>query len=457
MSTSLPHRSNTNEAAVPDDDSTETTKLFDERLKAWHHAISYLEDYVKATEKLESGLGKDYEKVLKSINSPLKEGHQFQQQNGGLAEMFENIRTNTQGISNNHHETAKTLKGTVLPVFERLSSEVKNKQKELDKGAGKASKNVEKARKDTQKHVDLLGQHTSNHDSRGAAVKSTEDPYLLQRQVYHRLNKQVAEENNNRDDILAVQNDFQRFEAHIIQSISQGIAHLNSVMSNSSDQQRNMYGDMTAKAQRIPPDFEWQGFLQRNNHVLIDPNGPKRSLNNISFPNQDHPSTRPLIAGSLERKSKLLKKYEAGYYVVTPSKYLHSFKSDDDFSTDPSPENSLYLPDCLIGAVDGSKFNVKGKDSSKGVMSKLSTSHEYAFQAHTPDDARKWHDVIQSVSAGATNSAPTSPVAERRETMHSDQGTTSTGSVGPEKPEEAPMSGIAERRREEDEKNYAPL
>ena len=166
---------------------------------------------------------------------------------------------------------------------------------------------------------------------------------------------------------------------------------------------------MTSTSQRIPPDFEWKGFIQRNNNVLIDPNGPKRSIENIGFANQDHPSTRPLIAGSLERKGKMLKRYETGYYVVTPSKYLHEFKSDDDFARDPSPENSLYLPDCLIGSVSGTDFNVKGKDSSKGAMSKMSMSHEFSFKAHTPEDARKWHDVISSVAGGASGSMPSSP------------------------------------------------
>ena len=204
-----------------------------------------------------------------------------------------------------------------------------------------------------------------------------------------------------------------------------------------------MYGDTAANAQRIPPNFEWDGFVARNGAVLIDPKSPKRNVENITFANQDHASTRPLIAGSLERKGKLLKRYDTGYYVVTPSKYLHEFKSDDDFAQDPSPENSLYLPDCLIGSVDGVKFNVKGKDASKGAMSKMSMSHEFQFKAHTPEDARKWHDVIAGVAGGASgsvpNSAPSSPVMnDKQSPMFNDTLTTnstspttqSTGTMG---------------------------
>lgn len=414
QSTTLPTRSvsgfSTSETeAIPDEDSSETTKLFFERLQAWKHACAYLEDYIKASEKSESSSAKEYQKVVKEVSKPLKEGHHFDQQNGGIAGMFDNIRSNTQAISTSHDETAKALKGSVLPIFERLHSEVKNKTKELNKGAGKASKAVDKARNDSQKHIEMLGQYAASFDSRGGHVKPAEDPYLIQRQVYHRLHKQVIEENNNRDDMISVQNEFAQFEAHVLQTIQQGLQQFNQVMAHQADQQRNMYGDMAATASRIPPDFEWKGFLQRNNHLLVDPNGPKRSIENITFANQDHPSTRPLIAGSLERKGKLLKRYEAGYYVVTPSKYLHEFRSDDDFAKDPTPENTLYLPECLVGAVDGNTFTLKGKDQSKGAFNKMSMSHDYSFKAHTTTDARKWHDVIWGVSGGSTSSAPSSP------------------------------------------------
>ena len=412
----MPTHSLTNESAddaIPEEDSSEVTKLFHERLQAWKHACGYLEDYVQATEKMQHSHGKEYEKVLKTVSHPLKEGHHFDQSLGGIAGMFDNIRSNTQGISNSHYETAKTLKGSVLPIFERLHSEIKHKTKELTKGAGKGAKSVDKARQASQKHIELLGQHTATFDSTGGNVKAGEDPYILQRQVYHRLNKQVIEENNSRDDMIAVQNSFAQFEAHIIQTFQTGLTQFNQIVTNQAEQTRTMYGDMLGTAQRIQPDFEWQGFLKRNGDVLIDPNGSKRSVESIAFPNQDHRSTKPLIAGSLEKKGKLLKKYDTGYYVVTPSKYLHEFKTDDDFAKDPSPEASLYLPDCMIGAVSDNKFAVKGKDVSKGIASKLSMSHEFAFKAHTPADAQKWHDIIAQCSGQSSNepytSAPSSP------------------------------------------------
>lgn len=418
----MPVRTNTSvtsgstEEAIPEEDNSELTQLFNERLTAWKHACAYLEDYVTATERLNHNSSKEYERVLKPVSHPLKEGEHFEQSLGGIAGMFDNIRSNTQGLSNSHAETAKTLKGSVLPIFERLHTEIKNKAKELTKGAGKGSKLVEKARQTSQKHIELLGQQTAAFDSSGGHIKAHEDPYTLQRQVYHRLSKQVQEENNNREDLLSVQNNFNQFETHVVQTFQQGISQFNQVLTNQANQTQLMYNDMAQTTQKMPPDFEWNGFLKRYNNILIDPHSPKRSVEAITFSNQDHRSTQPLIAGSLERKSKMLKRYDPGFFVVTPAKFLHEFRTDDDFAKEPHPEASLYLPDCVIGAVDGQKFNIKGKNAG-GFASKMSMSHEYAFKAHTTADAQKWHQILSGVAGGTTEerpgSVPGSPAQER--------------------------------------------
>ncbi|KAL9000611.1 MAG: hypothetical protein Q9188_005645 [Gyalolechia gomerana] len=418
--------------AIPDVDTTETSGLLQERLQAYKHACGYLENYITATEKVQKAHAKEYEKVLKDVNGladnkqtvsdPLKQGHHFDQKLGGIAGLFENIRSNTQGIANSHLETEKTIKGSVLPVLERLHTEIKNKSKELSKGAVKGSKDVDKARNVTQKHIELLGQHTAAASSSGGKVEPANDPYVLQRGVIYRLNKQVIEENNNRHDLIEIQNSFSAFEAHIIQTFQQALQTFVQCVGGQHERQKAMYSDMVANAQRIPPDFEFKSFVHRNSQLLVDPSAPKRDVSQISFPNQNHPSTKPLIAGTLERKSRAmgaLKGYSAGYYVVTPSKFLHEFKDDDDFRKDPTPELSLYLPDCTIGAVSGEKFNIKGKDASKGkVGSAMAMTHELSFKAHTPADAEKWYSVIKQVAGGNAAyteyvSSPTSPVESR--------------------------------------------
>ena len=274
---SLPHRptggSLSDDEAVPETDPNDTSSLLLERLRAYKHACGYLEDYITAHEKAERAHSKEIEKVLKTVSNPLKEGHHFDQQLGGVAGLFENLRSNTQGIANAHLETEKNLKGSVLPILGRLHTEIKNKTKELNKGAAKGTKEVEKSRNNTQKHIELLGQHTASFSSSGGRVEAANDPYILQRGVRHRLHKQVLEENNSSHDLLAVQDSFAQFEAHIIATFQQALNAFLQYVGGDLERQKAMYSDVIATAQKIPPDFEWRGFLNRNNNVLIDPSG----------------------------------------------------------------------------------------------------------------------------------------------------------------------------------------
>lgn len=394
-------------------DPSSTLGLLEERLQAWKHMCGYLEDYVKAVAKDQSKQSKDSEKILKTLNNPLKEGHHFDQAVGGVAGLFENLRANTQAQAQLYTETESNLNSTVLPIFERLHKEVKSKSKELESGAGKQSKAVDHARNASQKHIELLGQHSASFDSSGGRPTAANDPYVLQRGVWYRLNKQLMEENSHRSDLISIQNNFQQFENHIVATIQSGLNTFNQYMSSQHDRSKAMYGDIAGTAANIDPNFEWNGFVQRNGHVLISPNAPPRDINSLSFPNQDHRATRPLIEGSLERKSRAaLGSYKSNYYAVTPAGYLHEYKDNDNFRNDPTPEHSLYLPDCIIGAADGQKFAIKGKDSSGNKLSqKLSMSTEYTFKAHTPSDAAQWQTIIASVCSGQTSSLPTSPVS----------------------------------------------
>ncbi|KAL2217494.1 PH domain protein [Thermoascus aurantiacus ATCC 26904] len=389
--------------AIPVDDTSETTALLVERLQAWKHLCGYLEDYVEATAKVQKSHSKDYEKILKTISDPLREAHHFDQSPGGIATMYENLRQNTQGMMNMYLETEKNLKSDVLPILEQLHKEIKSKTKEVQSGAAKGAKAVDRARAATQKHIELLGQQTAAFDAAaGNKLEPSNDPYIIRRGINYRLNKQIIEENNARDEIIAVQNSFQQFEAHVIQTFQNAINQFFQLMGGQADRQRAMYADILGSFQKIPLDFEWNAFVKRNDAILVDPDEPPRSLSSITFPNMDHRATKPLMEGTLERKSRaILKGYSSGYYVVTPARYLHEFKDNDDFRKDPSPELTLYLPDCIIGAIDGVKFSIKGKDVSGGTIGNaFHTTTELSFKAPSPSLAEAWFTALKRASVG---------------------------------------------------------
>lgn len=348
-----------------------------------------------------------------AIQNPLKEGHHFDQSLGGVAGFFENMRTNTQSLINTNLETEKAIKGSVQPILERLHKEIKHKAKELNSGAQKGAKDVEKSRNTTQKQIELLGQHTASFDSAGGKLHSHEDPYVLRQGVLHRLTGQVMAENNHHNDLIAVQNNFATFEAHIVEVMQQAMEAFTQLAGGQAQKTGALHNDMLGTVQRIPAEFEWANFTVRSADRLAQTNEAPRSVDTISFPNMDHSSTKPMLEGSLERKSrnKLSWGLSTGYYVVTPSKFLHEFKDSDFARDDPKPEMSIYLPDATVGTPSGDKFNVKGKDRSKTMSSRLTGASELAFKAHTPADAQKWFSVISSVANASGTLEPGSPIS----------------------------------------------
>jgi hypothetical protein len=112
------------------------------------------------------------------------------------------------------------------------------------KGAGKGGKAVDKARNTTQKHIELLAQYTAAFDSTGGKVTAHEDPYIIQRGVKHRLNKQIQEENANRQDMIQVQNSFAQFESHVLSTLQHGLDQFNQVVGKQADQTKIMVSQL---------------------------------------------------------------------------------------------------------------------------------------------------------------------------------------------------------------------
>jgi hypothetical protein len=65
----------------------------------------------------------------------------------------------------------------------------------------------------------------------------------------------------------------------------------------------------------MPKDYEWNQFIERDPH-FVNPNTPLRKVDDIEYPGKTHPAAAEVRAGMLERKSKYLKSYTPGWYVL---------------------------------------------------------------------------------------------------------------------------------------------
>ena len=64
----------------------------------------------------------------------------------------------------------------------------------------------------------------------------------------------------------------------------------------------------------MPKDQEWHNFVHKDSQ-FVDPDIPVRSAEFVHYPGKDHYACQEIRAGLLERKSKYLKSYTAGWQV----------------------------------------------------------------------------------------------------------------------------------------------
>ncbi|KAI5289173.1 hypothetical protein KEM54_004293 [Ascosphaera aggregata] len=377
-------------------DRLQTAHLLIERLRAWKHATANFENYCDTLAKIQKAQAKELSKVALTVANELREREHFDRKENGIAGLFKGLHDNTVNISNLHGETERQLRTVVLPILSNLHAELKSQSKEVTDSSTKTFKRVEKSRTETQKVLEDLAAQVVHYESSREKPTTSHDPLVINRHVQHKFNKQINEENVNLSELKALQERLHMFEAHIVETFQSAMARLNETMSVQADGVKNVYNSLNTFASSIPPEYEWAAFYERNSAALISQDTPPRSMENLTYPHQNHPAVTPLVSGHLQRKSRvMLKGWENGYWAISPAGFLHGFKDADPVTHEWEPDMALYLPDCVITKTDGAKFDIKGKNVA-GTMSAASMSFEMHFKAITSSEAQKWVSVIEN-------------------------------------------------------------
>lgn len=144
------------------------------------------------------------------------------------------------------------------------------------------------------------------------------------------------------------------------------------------------------------PVFEWENFVAKDPN-FIDPNLPMRRVKDIVYKNQNDPFTYEIKSGILERRSKFLKSYSRGFYVLTPS-FLHEFKSGDR-KKDLIPVISLSLNDCTVA-----EHSKKGSSDFKFILHTkqngiIHRGHNWVFRTDSYESMMDWFNNIKQLTS----------------------------------------------------------
>ena len=193
-----------------------------------------------------------------------------------------------------------------------------------------------------------------------------------------------------------LENSGRELESIVVGEIQKAYNAYANILKREADEAYDTAEKLHAGPISMPQDHEWNSFIA-NADDMVDPHIPLRNVENITYPGKDHPAAAEVRSGMLERKSKYLKSYTPGWYVLSPT-HLHEFKSADRVSLQ-TPVMSLYLPDQKLGShseADSSseshKFMLKGRKT--GTMQR---GHSWVFRAESHDTMMSWYEDIDSL------------------------------------------------------------
>ncbi|QLG71561.1 hypothetical protein HG535_0B06050 [Zygotorulaspora mrakii] len=320
-------------------------------------------------------------------------------------------------LANQQLKVSKEITGTMIPKMEDLRKDLQLKIKEIKELHGDFKTNI-------NEHVAITGQFLTKYiasvrymntatfdgsesiklNKKGNQLKPKHDPYLLKLQLDLQLKRQLLEENYLQEAFINLQTSGMELEKIVYARIQHTLQKYCLLIDSEARLMiKNLCRELQQGMLSRPPALEWDHFVSHHPACLInwkstDPIPVPRKLSDIIYPQMKSSLAKCIRAGYLSKKSKYLKNYNKGYFVLT-SNYLHEFKSSNFFKasvnspgeakdhqnvpiasqntakTSLVPIMSISLNDCILTEASDSKFVIVGKPTFNDLdLSKIGTS-----------------------------------------------------------------------------------
>lgn len=229
---------------------------------------------------------------------------------------------------------AKEIENDVILALVGLRSDLNQKIKEIKNLAGDFKNSVEKEMEATRKAVNHLQESLGQADVDPAQMTGKQDPYLLRLAVDRQLERQIDEENYlhqvsgryshvSRQTVrgrwlicvqayLNLEASGRELESIVVGEIQKAYNAYAAILKREADGAYAAIEELRTGPISMPKDHEWNMFIQKDEH-FVDPRIPIRDPQNIYYPGKESELAAEVRAGLMERKSKYLKSYTAGW------------------------------------------------------------------------------------------------------------------------------------------------
>ncbi|KAF7912399.1 uncharacterized protein EAF01_001420 [Botrytis porri] len=366
------------------------TDVLANRFQAWRKVLKDLIVYFKEIQSQYEHRSKSLLKVSNVINNTTAPAVFLP--TGGIDDALQILR--------NYHKSAiaeanksRDIEQDVILALTGLRSDLQQKIKEIKGLSGDFKNSVEKEMEATRKAVAALQDGLGQSDIDPSQMTGKHDPYLLRLAVDRQVEKQIDEENYLHQAYLNLEASGRELEAIVVGEIQKSYNALAGILKREADSAYSAVDELRTGPIAMPKDHEWTAFVENDEH-FIDPRIPIRTPEIVRYPGQDNELAGCIREGLLERKSKFLKSYTAGWYVLSPT-HLHEFRSADKIG---APIMSLYLPEQKLGSHSNeggssNKFILKGRQTGA-----LHRGHSWVFRAETRDTLLAWYEDIKTLT-----------------------------------------------------------
>ncbi|KAI9932781.1 hypothetical protein ASPWEDRAFT_166435 [Aspergillus wentii DTO 134E9] len=374
---------------IPTDGSP--TDVLANRFQAWRRTLKDLILFFKEVQKSYETRSKLFLSASNVINNTVAPPTFLK--SGGISDATEVLRDfHRQGYM--EANKAAEVENEVVNQLMGLRNDLQKKTKEIKNLAGDFRNSVDKEMEGTRKSVRNLHEALGLIDTDPSATSGKGDPFIVRLGVDKQIEKQIEEENYLHRAFLNLEHSGRELESIVVSEIQKAYNAYASILKREAEQAYDTVEKLRAGPITMPQDHEWNSFIA-NTDELVDPRVPLRNVENITYPGRDHPAAAEVRSGMLERKSKYLKSYTPGWYVLSPT-HLHEFKSADRVAWQ-TPMMSLYLPEQKLGSHSqpdstSHKFMLKGRQT--GTMHR---GHSWVFRAESHDTMTSWYEDIESL------------------------------------------------------------
>ncbi|KAL4788220.1 hypothetical protein BJX76DRAFT_367342 [Aspergillus varians] len=374
---------------IPVPTSGNPTEVLADRFQAWRKVLKDLIVFFKELQKSYEARAKLYLSTTNIINNTSLPSSFIK--SGGLGDATEILADFHRQA---HFEATKAaeVESEVINQLVGLRNDLQKKTKEIKALSGDFRNSVDKEVDVTRKSVRHLQEALGLVDTDPSATSGKGDPFIIRLGVEKQIERQIEEENYLHRAYLNLENSGRELESIVVGEIQKAYNAYAGILRREADHSSDTAEKLRAGPVSMPHDHEWNTFIA-NTEGMVDPRVRIRDIDNITYPGKEHPAAVEVRSGMLERKSKYLKSYAPGWYVLSPT-HLHEFKSADRVAWQ-TPVMSLYLPEQKLGSHSqpdstSHKFMLKGRQT--GTMHR---GHSWVFRAESYETMMAWYEDIE--------------------------------------------------------------